>query len=719
MAKVFMICGKICSGKSTYAQQLRVKNHAALLSVDEITLALFGQYCGEKHDDYVERTQNYLFDKSLELISVGINVVLDWGFWMKEERDFAREFYKSREIECEFHYIDISDETWKARLNKRNSAILAEETSAYYVDENLAAKFGALFEMPDKDEIDVWVKQWATKEPINKGWSADKKYCVTDENGTRYLLRVSDIAKHDAKQSEFSRMKQVSALGVPMCEPIEFGTSEEGVYSIQSWIDGVDAEEAMSALSDTEQYMYGLEAGRILQKIHSIPAPETQEDWESRFNRKMDKKIKMYGECPIKYENGQAFIDYINENRNLLKDRPQVYQHGDYHIGNMLIDRNGQLHIIDFDRDDYGDPWEEFNRIVWCAQKSPLFASGMVNGYFDGEVPPEFWKLLALYISSNTLSSLYWAIPFGQDEVETMLNQAREVLSWYDNMRGVIPAWYFKGYYLQYIDGIPFKLKRAFDFSFMSKYGKVFKVYDDQDSGNICFGTEKDGQRFFVKFAGAPTERGTGTPADAIDRLKATVSVYRDLQHCNLIELVEAEDIGGGFAMVFKWVDGDCMGRMYPASHRRFMQLPVEVRLKVFRDILSCFEYIVSQNYVAIDFYDGSIMYDFESEKTTICDIDFFQKQPCTNTMGRMWGSSRFQSPEEYRLGAVIDEITNVYTAGATAFALFGEYSRTIDNWQLSKKLFAVASKAVSDNRADRQQSIMQLIEGWEAALKG
>lgn len=33
---------------------------------------------------------------------------------------------------------------------------------------------------------------FATKEPINKGWSNDKKYCVTDENGTRYLLRISD-----------------------------------------------------------------------------------------------------------------------------------------------------------------------------------------------------------------------------------------------------------------------------------------------------------------------------------------------------------------------------------------------------------------------------------------------------------------------------------------------------------------------------------------------
>lgn len=155
MAKVILICGKICSGKSTYAEQLRVQHNAVVLSTDEITLALFGQHCGDNHDDYVERTQNYLFNKSLELIEVGINVILDWGFWMKEERDYAREFYNSRNIACEFHYIDISNETWKVRLKKRNNAILAEETTAYYIDDNLAGKFASIFEVPDADEIDV------------------------------------------------------------------------------------------------------------------------------------------------------------------------------------------------------------------------------------------------------------------------------------------------------------------------------------------------------------------------------------------------------------------------------------------------------------------------------------------------------------------------------------------------------------------------------------
>jgi aminoglycoside phosphotransferase (APT) family kinase protein len=229
-----------------------------------------------------------------------------------------------------------------------------------------------------------------------------------------------------------------------MPKPVDFGTCSKGVYSLQGWIDGKDAEEVISILPDTKQYIYGLEAGRILKKIHSIPAPQTQDSWETRFNHKIDRKIKMYTDCSVKYENGEKLIEYINEHRYLLASRPQSYQHGDYHIGNMMIDTAGRLNIIDFDRSDYGDPWEEFNRIVWCAQKSPLFASGMVNGYFENKVPLEFWQLLELYILTNTLSSLPWAVPFGESEIDTMKAQEKEILEWYDNMQKIVPSWYFK-----------------------------------------------------------------------------------------------------------------------------------------------------------------------------------------------------------------------------------------------------------------------------------
>ncbi len=558
--------------------------------------------------------------------------------------------------------------------------------------------------------------QFSTKEPIRKGWSCDKKYCVETADGTKYLLRITPEEKSANRPEMFLMQQKADARGVSMCRPIEFGRCDEGVYTLYTWVDGKDAEEVIPFLSDAESYVMGLDAGRELKKIHSIPAPENQPDWETRFNAKADKKIQMYNDCPLKYDGGEAFIKYINQNRHLLKNRPQCYQHGDFHIGNMMVE-NGKIVIIDFDRYDFGDPWEEFNRIVWCAQASPCFATGIVNGYFDGEVPLAFWKLSALYIASNTLSSLPWGIPFGEEQIAIFQKQAKDVLSWYDHMRNPVPAWYQSNFCLQWLDGVPYRLKEPFDFSFLHRFGKVFRVFDGQDSGNICFGTEKDGQRFFVKFAGAPTTAYSGSPGEAVKQLKATLPIYSDLKHPNLIEFVDAEEIGGGFLMRFKWADGDCMGRMYPPAHQRFMTLPIEARLDVFRDILRFLKNVHSRNYIALDFYDGSILYDFENGKTTVCDIDLFRKKPCINDMGRMWGSSAFMSPEEFVLGADIDETTNVYTAGAFAFALFGAYSRSIEKWSLKEALFHVAAKATADDKGNRQQSIQQFIEEWEGVV--
>lgn len=158
MARVYMMCGRICSGKSTHAQELREKCKAVVLSVDEITLALFGQDAGDMLDTYVERAEKYLYEKSVEIISTGINVILDWGFWTKRERDEAKEFYGSKGIECEFHYIDISEEEWRRRIAKRNKAIEEGTLDAYFVDDGLADKFAAIFEKPVRSEIEVWIE---------------------------------------------------------------------------------------------------------------------------------------------------------------------------------------------------------------------------------------------------------------------------------------------------------------------------------------------------------------------------------------------------------------------------------------------------------------------------------------------------------------------------------------------------------------------------------
>ncbi len=279
--------------------------------------------------------------------------------------------------------------------------------------------------------------------PISAGWSGDRKYCAIDKQGQKRFLRITPPEKAERAKKSFELQKRMQALGVPMCAPLECGDVEGGFYTLQSWVEGENAEDCVPSMPEDKQYTLGQESGVILKLIHSIPAPDGAPDWETRFNAKIDRKIKAYFDCRIKFDGAEAFLNCLAQNRFLLHGRPQCFQHGDYHIGNMMIER-GELVIIDFDRFDYGDPWEEFNRIVWSAQSAPRFAAGMVDGYFDGSVPQAFWRLLALYISSNTLSSIPWAIPFGAEEVRKFLDQAEEILAWYDGMKNTIPSWYSK-----------------------------------------------------------------------------------------------------------------------------------------------------------------------------------------------------------------------------------------------------------------------------------
>ena len=299
--------------------------------------------------------------------------------------------------------------------------------------------------MKDKN-MDLW-KNFTNVEPIVKGWSEDKKYCVTIADGTKYLLRITPVSRYETRKLLFEMLKRVAALDIPMCMPVEFGTCDDGVYSIQSWIDGEDLEVVLPTLSETKQYVLGLKSGEILRKMHTLPAPETQEEWESRFNHKTDRRIRTYleyKEQALTSITEEYFISYVENNRHLLANRPQCFQHGDYHVGNMMIER-GEIKIIDFDRYDFGDPWEEFNRITFSAAASPHFATGQLRGYFGGDPPDEFFKLLVFYISSNQLGAVGWAHSFGESEVKFAKKQNKDILRWFDNMQNYVPSWYLKG----------------------------------------------------------------------------------------------------------------------------------------------------------------------------------------------------------------------------------------------------------------------------------
>ena len=272
--------------------------------------------------------------------------------------------------------------------------------------------------------------------------------------------------------------------------------------------------------------------------------------------------------------------------------------------------------------------------------------------------------------------------------------------------------------YYQYIKDTPIYLTKPFDFSFLENYGTITKIVKhEKGAGNLCFRAENNGKKYFIKFAGAPVENLLDcTPEQVIEWLKDAEQVYCDLAHENLIKLIKSEEAGGGYLNIFEWVDAECIGYPSPPSRQKFLSLPVEAKMQTFDDILNFHAHAANKGYVAIDFYADQILYDFDNGKTIICDIDFYQKSPYYGDKGQ-WGSSNFVSPEELIPGSRIDEITMVYTMGATAFCIFADYNRSPEAWTLSPELYTVAKRAVNDERSERQQSIRQFIKEWEMAL--
>lgn len=265
---------------------------------------------------------------------------------------------------------------------------------------------------------------------------------------------------------------------------------------------------------------------------------------------------------------------------------------------------------------------------------------------------------------------------------------------------------------------VSFELREPFDLSFLEEYGEIFEVFDQQDSGNICFALRKGEEKRFVKLAGAATIRGSVTPEEAVRRMRACSAVWRDLDHPALLRLIEDKPVPGGYMQVFEYGEGRCMSPMY-GDHERFRALPFQEKLGIYETVLRFHEHVSGRGYVAIDFYDGCILYDFESRQTRLCDVEFYRRAPVVNDMGRMWGSSRFMSPEEHILGAVIDERSNVFTMGQTAFQLFGGgMDHALEKWNAPEALHAVALKAVSERREDRYATIAAYRAAWEEGCR-
>jgi hypothetical protein len=250
---------------------------------------------------------------------------------------------------------------------------------------------------------------------------------------------------------------------------------------------------------------------------------------------------------------------------------------------------------------------------------------------------------------------------------------------------------------------------------FVAQHADVFAVFDSatQDSGNVSYGVRVDGQRYFVKTAGSPHDtRPFLSHDDRVALLRNAVRIARCVSDPALPALRNVVESAEGPLLVYDWVEGELIGT--PACRRddptsafaRFLALDVHERVAALDAVFRVHVTLAQHGWIASDFYDGSLIYDFARRRMHVVDLDSYRDGPFTNDMGRMFGSSRFMAPEEYVLGARIDERTTVFTMGRTVqqFLPLG-----------TTALADLASRACQPDPARRLGSVEEFYQLWSA----
>ncbi|MFD7609884.1 serine/threonine protein kinase [Streptomyces sp. NPDC059828] len=252
--------------------------------------------------------------------------------------------------------------------------------------------------------------------------------------------------------------------------------------------------------------------------------------------------------------------------------------------------------------------------------------------------------------------------------------------------------------------------------AYVADIGTIFRTFADQDSGCVSYGVLIDGRKWFVKNASTPA---------TVSSLRRAVGVHQVVTHPAIAPLLHSISTDEGLALVYPWVPGEVLyhptrtrsgGRTAPHSPMaRFRGLPLPEVHAALDTVLDAHLAVEAAGLVAVDLYDGCMLYNFDERRMSLCDLDEYRWGPFTLDADRLPGSSRYMAPEEFVRGAVIDIRTTVFNLGR-ALRLLLDAGDEEDQWRGTRNQLTVIQRATALDAQGRFPTVRSLVEAWHAA---
>ena len=246
-----------------------------------------------------------------------------------------------------------------------------------------------------------------------------------------------------------------------------------------------------------------------------------------------------------------------------------------------------------------------------------------------------------------------------------------------------------------------------------------------QDSGNVSWVVDIGGRRLFVKTAGPIGDPAPGAPVPYFDHdgrvrlLRNAVELASSCSHPAMPRLLNVIETPSGPALVYEAAAGELVHARRPqrddpaSAYQRFAHLPSARLLGVFDVLVDLHVGLAAAGWVACDLYDGCLIVELATGALKVVDLDTYRRGPSVNDMGRMFGSSTFMAPEEFALGAAIDERTTVFTLGRLVWHFGTRLTERPDQFCGSTTLADVVRRACRPSRHDRYADVAAFAEAW------
>jgi len=147
---VYIICGFIGAGKTTFAKKLEEKTGAVRITKDEWSISVIGNDptvdgYAEWDTKIIELSRNVAF----QLAEKGIDVIMDEGFWAKEQRVKLRRRIEAIGAKEVLYYVETPIEMIRERVMGRNNNLTKD---SFKISREMLDNYLKYWEPPSEDE---------------------------------------------------------------------------------------------------------------------------------------------------------------------------------------------------------------------------------------------------------------------------------------------------------------------------------------------------------------------------------------------------------------------------------------------------------------------------------------------------------------------------------------------------------------------------------------